>query len=121
MGFVFTRVKRGQFLLGSESHDALIGRMFNLTAGYMQIVMLFQKSCRLGLPCVDVGGISPSGTLKRRLEFCLGVANCQGLFQLLPPLLNLAVEIAADGLLGPGLVVERRPALLLWVPHHICH
>lgn len=113
--------KRTVFL-GSESHDALKGRMFNLTAGYMQIVMSFQKSCRFSLPSVDVSGDSSSVTcLKRRLEFCLGIANCQRLFQLLPPLLNLAVEIAADGLLGPGLVVERRPALLLWIPHHICH
>ena len=34
---------------------------------------------------------------------------------------HLAVEIAADGLLGPGLVVKRRPPLLLRVPHHVCH
>lgn len=33
----------------------------------------------------------------------------------------LAVEVAADGFLGPGLVVKRRPALLLRVPHHVCH
>lgn len=34
---------------------------------------------------------------------------------------HLAVEIAADGFLGPGLVVKRRPPLLFRVPHHICH
>lgn len=36
-----------------------------------------------------------------------------------PP--HLAVEIAADGFLGPGLVVKLSPALLLRVACHICH
>lgn len=34
---------------------------------------------------------------------------------------HLAVEVAADGFLGPGLVVELSPALLLRVACHICH
>lgn len=34
---------------------------------------------------------------------------------------HLAVEIAADGLLGPRLVVELSPALLLGVARHVCH
>lgn len=34
---------------------------------------------------------------------------------------HLAVDVAADGLLGPGLVVEGRPPLLLGVPHHVSH
>lgn len=79
----------------------------------------------------------------------LGVADRQGLLQLLSPLLDLregedarqrgvwrrsreeagvkktsphlAVEVAADGLLGPGLVVKRRPPLLFGVPDHVRH
>lgn len=33
----------------------------------------------------------------------------------------LTVEVAADGFLGPGLVVELSPAFFLRVTGHICH
>lgn len=33
----------------------------------------------------------------------------------------LTVEVAADGFLGPGLVVELSPAFLFRVTSHICH
>lgn len=51
----------------------------------------------------------------------LGVAHDQRLLQLLPALLDLTVEVAADGFLGPGLVVELSPAFLFRVTGHICH
>ena len=48
-------------------------------------------------------------------------SNPESVVQLGPLLLDFLVEVPADRLLGPGLVVEVRPALLLGVAHHVSH
>lgn len=51
----------------------------------------------------------------------LGVPDAECLLQLLPPLLDLGVEVATDRLLSPGLVVKLCSSLFFWVSYHICH
>ena len=51
----------------------------------------------------------------------LAVADPESTVELGPLELYLLVEVAADGLLRPGLVVEVGVALLLWIPGHVGH
>lgn len=55
------------------------------------------------------------------LEQYLCVAHSQRLFQFLPALLNLAVEISAHSLLRPRLMIKFSSAFFLWVSNYISH
>lgn len=54
-------------------------------------------------------------------EQYLCVAHSQRLFQFLPALLDLAVEISAHSLLRPWLVIKFSSAFFLWVSNYISH
>merc|ERR1719336_2476282 len=65
--------------------------------------------------------MSPAYNLHTIIRTGLGISDSEGRVEFLPFLLDLAVKVAADGLLGPRLIVEVGVSLLLRITNHVRH